>query len=93
MSPLKEPRRLDQMYRDAAGYCLDAGLPIDDTPNGVIHQWVIANVRHRPETAFFIVVGICCAMADILAQREGYESASDRAAKMVFTQQCRKGIS
>lgn len=75
---------LDAMYEQMAELCEAAGLAIDDTPNGAIHRWVMQNVKHRPDTAFFIVLGIAGAMADRAARREGYSSAGHRAAILAF---------
>jgi len=76
--------RLGQMYRNAAKRCRDEGVPLDDSPNGAIHQWCVRNCKMREGTEFFIVLGICCAMADLEAQAEGYENQSDRAAAIAF---------
>ena len=76
--------RLAELYREGAARCRVAGLPIDDQPGGAIHQWVATNCDHRPETAFFIVLGICCAMADMKAQSEGWDSQGQRAAALAF---------
>ena len=74
---------LVEVYREAAQMCRDAGVPLDAEPGGAIHQWVVQNVKHRPDTAFWIVTGIASAMADLDAQDEGYADQIDRAlAKM-----------
>jgi hypothetical protein len=70
---------LDQIYAQAADLCLAEGVACDDSPHGPIRRWVAANVKYRPGTEFFIVTGIAAAMADRLAQREGYKNAIDRA--------------
>lgn len=72
---------LREVYRQCAELCLDAGINIDDSPGGAVHRWVAKNVSHRPETAFFIVLGICCEMADAKARRLGF----DNQAHMILT--------
>lgn len=74
---------LEETYEAAAAQCEADGVALDDTPGGAIHEWVMQNVQHRPGTAFFIVLGIACAMADRSARREGFASSADKAAAMV----------
>lgn len=70
---------LKEMYRQAATAALAAGVPVDDSPNGALHNWVKQNINYRPETEFFIVFGIACEMADIKAKSAGYDSEVQRA--------------
>lgn len=70
---------LDRTYRAIAMRLWARGFPCDDSPLGPVHRWVVRNVKHRPDTAFFIVVGVTCAMADLEAQSQGFESSVDRA--------------
>jgi hypothetical protein len=60
------------------------GVENDAEPMGAIHRWVVQNVDHRPETAFFIVLGISAAMDDLDAQQEGYRNQFDRALQKKF---------
>jgi len=75
---------LGKIYEDCAVRCRKERVPLDAEPNGAIHRWVSQNVKHRPDTAFFIVIGIAAAMADIEAQSEGFRDQFDRAAKLAF---------
>ena len=72
---------LDEEYRRMAEKASVEGVPNDAEPMGAIHRWVAENVNHRPETAFFIVLGISAAMADMDAQSEGYRNQFDRSLK------------
>lgn len=81
---MKEPSKLHEMYRQCAALCRNAGVPCDDSAGGPVHAWVHQHCSYRPGTEFFIVLGICCAMADMDAQAEGYEGQADRAASKVF---------
>lgn len=86
---------LDDLYQNAANLCLAKNLPIDDSPNGPIAAWARANCTYRPETEFFIVLGICGAMADKQAQAQGFESSSHRAAAIAsakFPPKPRRGL-
>ena len=76
---------LDLVYRECAVRCQEEGIPNDDSPFGAIHCWVISNVRHRSDTAFYIVLGISGAMADLDAQSEGFTDQLGRAAKKAFS--------
>ena len=76
---------LEELYRECAIRCRDEGIANDDSPFGAIHCWVISNVRHRSDTAFYIVLGISGAMADLDAQFEGFTDQLDRAAKKAFS--------
>ncbi len=78
-----DQQRLSELYRDMAAHCRIAGVPNDELFNGGVHQWLRANVTHKPDNAFFIVLGICSAMADMTAQEEGYRDAIDRAATLM----------
>ena len=57
------------------------GFPFDDSPTSPVANWLRRHVKHRPDTLFFIVLGVISAMADIDAQSEGYEGQIDRAIK------------
>ena len=70
-------RAADKAVKD--GMTLDL---LDDHPGGNVHLWCKQNIRYRPETEFFVVFLVCGAIADRLAQSEGYESNVDRAAKL-----------
>ena len=59
---------LSEQYAEMAKICYFAGMNCDDRPDGQIHRWVMANVKHRPETAFFIVLGINCELAKLTAE-------------------------
>ena len=74
---------LQEMYDSAAAMCLDAGVAPDSAPCGAVHRWVVQNVSYRPGTEFFIVLGITSALLDILARREGYANAIDKAVKQI----------
>ena len=74
---------LQEMYDSAAAMCLDAGVTPDSEPCGAVHRWVVQNVSYRPGTEFFIVLGITSALLDILARREGYANAIDKAVKQI----------
>ena len=58
---------LDEVYRLLAHQCIDEGIENDADPNGAIHEWVERNCEYREGTEFFIVLGISCAMREILA--------------------------
>lgn len=75
---------LKSLYKNGAELCLNEGLAVDGEPGGEIHQWVMQNCSYRPGTDFFIVLGICCEMADIQAQMEGFESQGHRAAAIAY---------
>ena len=76
--------KLGEMYRQCAALCRNQGIACDDSPGGAVHAWVHQHCSYRPGTEFFIVLGICCAMADMDAHAEGYDSSADRAASKVF---------
>jgi hypothetical protein len=76
---------LDEMYKQAAREARAAGCTCDDTPNGCVAQWVRANVTYRPETEFFIVLGIAAELADLEAQAAGFENAIARALDKLAT--------
>ena len=75
---------LDELYREMAACCLVAGVPIDGDAGGAVHRWVCANVAHRDGTAFFIVLGVAAAMADMEAQRAGWMGQCERAAALAW---------
>jgi hypothetical protein len=77
-----EKQLLDEVLDRAARAALAEGVAVSDAHGGPVHLWVMANVRYRPETEFFVVFLISCRMADILAQAEGYRSAADKAAAL-----------
>jgi len=76
---------LASLFRQAALICQESGIPNDSKPNGAISQWVRANCHYRPETEFFIVLGISCALADLDAQAEGFENNLAKAAAAIRT--------
>jgi hypothetical protein len=75
---------LADLYNQAATAAMAEGIGPDDTPTGAVAQWVRRNVSYRPETEFFIVLGVAGAIADLQAQAAGFKSAADRAALQAF---------
>ena len=75
---------LDEEYNRIAKTAIAEGVENDAEPMGAIHRWIAQNVDHRPETAFFIVLGISAAMDDLDAQQEGYRNQFDRALQKKF---------
>lgn len=80
---MADTTKLGKMYEQAAAMCVAEGVENDAEPCGALHRWVVANVTHRPDTAFFIVQGIAAAMADLDAQEQGYRDQGDRAAALM----------
>lgn len=62
--------RLDELYRQAAEMCIEEGVVLCDRPDGPVHRWVKRNVKHRPDTAFFIVLGVCHEMHKLTQQEK-----------------------
>ena len=76
---------LENLYKQCAVKCREDGVALDSGPCGDIHRWVMQHVKHREGTAFYIVLGIAAAMADLDARDEGFADQFDRAAKKAFT--------
>jgi hypothetical protein len=58
--------QLGELYRQCAERCIAEGVVLSERPDGPVHRWVKRNVKHREDTAFFIVLGICCEMNDLM---------------------------
>lgn len=81
-------KRLEKLLKLAADKAVDIdGITrdmLDDNPGGNIHRWCLANCNFNPEQTFFVIVTVCAAIADRLAQDEGYFDQADRAAKLMM---------
>ena len=88
---MKTVSKLDEMYRECAALCRIAGVPIDGKSCGAIHRWVVKNIKFRPGTEFFIVLGIFAEMADMDAQSQGYDNQFHQAAELAFCNRKKKG--
>lgn len=75
---------LETMYLICARRLYAMGVPCDDTPAGPVAGWIRRKVAYRPDTLFYIVLGVNCALADLYAQAEGFEGSIDRACKIAF---------
>lgn len=56
---------LDAAYRACAERCFYEHIACDGEPGGAIHRWVMRNIKFRPGTEFFIVLGIACELAKL----------------------------
>ena len=75
---------LGEMYRQCAVKCRADGVALDAESCGAIHRWVVANMKLRAGTEFFIVTGIASAMADLQAQDDGYSNQLGKAVSIAF---------
>lgn len=77
--------KLDALLFSAASKAIDDGFTremLDDHPGGNVHSWCAANINYNPSQEFFVVFLVCGAIADQLAQADGYADQFDRAAKL-----------
>jgi hypothetical protein len=56
----------DELFDQAARAAHSDGIdPSSTEPDGPMARWVQRNVKHRPETLFFIVFILCCRVAEM----------------------------
>jgi hypothetical protein len=55
-----------------------ARLPADIDDGGKLHKWVLKNVAINTENMFPFLLSLSAEMADIRAQRQGYENQTDK---------------
>jgi hypothetical protein len=68
---------LNQLYKQAAQAADADGISAGD--QDALVAWIRSNVRYRPDTEFFIALGIGCELADIQSVRRGYKNQVDEA--------------
>ena len=68
---------LTEIYAAAAQKAHNDGITAGDEP--ALVDWICANCRFDEDKLFFLVLGIGCALADIEAQKEGFENGVHRA--------------
>ena len=79
-NPLKE------LYKLAAGTANKQGImPGNQT---ALVQWIRANCNYRPDTEYFLVLGIGCELADIQARAQGYNNDVHRAYNLATMSLC-----
>lgn len=76
---------LDSLLNAAASKAIDDGFTremLDDHYGGNVHSWCIKNINYNPHQEFFVVFLVCGAIADKLAQAEGFADQYERAARL-----------
>ncbi len=68
---------LSEIYKQAAIAAHADGIKASNQAELV--TWIRANCKYRPETEYFLALGIGCDLADIQAIEAGYKSEVDRA--------------
>ena len=68
---------LKQRYVKAAQAAHEEGVRASN--EAAVLDWIRRSVRYRPDTEFFMFLGVGSALADIEAQEAGYEGQAHRA--------------
>lgn len=66
---------LNEMYNMAARRAFGDGIRTEDD----LLVWIKDNCTYRPETEFFVYLGISSALFDLIAQAAGYKNEFHRA--------------
>lgn len=68
---------LSEKYEEIARAAHRDGVRASDEADLLV--WIRAIVKYRPDTEFFIFLGVAAALADIEAQKQGYKNQAERA--------------
>jgi hypothetical protein len=73
----KKDLELEGKYEEIASAAHHDGVKASDEADLLV--WIRARVKYRPDTEFFIFLGVGAALADLEAQEEGYKNQAERA--------------
>jgi len=79
---------LKAIYKQAALAANESDVKASDQ-DGLV-AWIRAHCRYRPDTEFFLVLGIGAELADLQARAKGYTSEVDRAFQAAKAQLARR---
>ena len=68
---------LKDIYKVAAKIAFEEGIDAGDET--MVLEWIRKTCSYRPDTEFFLVLGIGAELADLEAQKQGYDSEAHRA--------------
>ena len=68
---------LKQLYKQAAQKAFTDGIDAGD--QSALVAWIRSNCNYRPETEYFLLLGIGCNLADLQAQAKGFKNDVHRA--------------
>jgi len=68
---------LKELYNQAARKAFTDG--VDAGSESALVAWIWSNCNYRPDTEYFLVLGIGCALADLQAQEKGFKNEVQRA--------------
>lgn len=84
-----EKMNLSEAYKTAARAASEDGIDAGNEPQLI--EWIRRNCKYRPETEFFLVLGIGCELANMQSQQRGYKSNVHEAYELAKPKEIKAG--